>query len=847
MLCCAKSGIERRKSELIFLARVFHGSFGHDLIHCQSRDRQATSPRNSTAKKNRLERHASASMSNHHDSDDNDHNNSLFRVLTVGEGDLSLSRALLRAYPQAPLDLIATTLIPDAETLRQTYPHTTNDNDDGTSTIPMTIHWGVDATLLHRRYHEQTFDAILFHHPHLGVFESEAEQATQHARLLAHYLWSASQCLRESKNPKNGDRTSQSFIHLCLCGNQAVTWQLDETCQRLGLQLDDPPQSTSLPFHQILIPPTNGENPQSLSIWEPAAPLNLTHHRRRQRYSKHVVNRHWLVKYGYQHQRTHGNLVKRSSNQVSLEGSLHYRIRTKTDHHGIPVAPVDPWSRILVAADDNDECVSSTSTTSSVQADKIQSFRCNICNALFDNQHALRVHLQCPAVPQLPLEESSPSREHEDMSTLEKNTQASTTREAPAECEQSKQGVSPNNNQTNKVTHGTVGENQLRLRKYVQLHCRKSKNQANRLVTQGFVTLNGEVVTDTARLVSLLTDTVRIVENDATEHELCTHHADQGLVDAGKKADACHMILGGIDIAIKARWSVRGIPNTLEDPLSLVVVWKPVGVRTLGHVGTGSTLESLVTRQLKEENQPQPQSHQQQPFLNNYHSWTRLDTGCSGVCLMARDITLDQQEAESMFSLTHTFTMLVHGHWKDVEHEQDSFHAQIPLHYIQRWKKRKRPQGVQENGEEQQPGNGTNDAECKEKSLSSTSPAISARFRVVEKTTRSESIPVLSTLQMEVDGSPPSGIASLISFYLRHDHGLRVVGDRFSRKEDAQYLTRSMRNRIKQKLCLGCLQIDVQRVDDGRADGQKFSFAEPIPEKWSAEYWESFLLNGKDS
>ena len=54
------------------------------------------------------------------------------------------------------------------------------------------------------------------------------------------------------------------------------------------------------------------------------------------------------------------------------------------------------------------------------------------------------------------------------------------------------------------------------------------------------------------------------------------------------------------------------------------------------------------------------------------------------------------------------------------------------------------------------------------------------------------------------------------------------VGDKYCKQEYLK-LKRSIRNRIKDKLCVGCYQVDL--------DGQRVQM--PRPDKLSANYWET--------
>jgi hypothetical protein len=129
------------------------------------------------------------------------------RVLTVGDGDLTLSLALARPYGKQ-LDLVASTHLKSSQELLHTYSdagQVLNELED--RQVP--VRYGVDATQL-----GDIWDAILFHHPHLGPIKDEQVHAHRHYVLLAHYFHSAKPCLRPG-----------GLVHVCLCGQQPQTWK----------------------------------------------------------------------------------------------------------------------------------------------------------------------------------------------------------------------------------------------------------------------------------------------------------------------------------------------------------------------------------------------------------------------------------------------------------------------------------------------------------------------------------------------------------------------------------------------------------------------------------------------
>jgi hypothetical protein len=97
--------------------------------------------------------------------------------------------------------------------------------------------------------------------------------------------------------------------------------------------------------------------------------------------------------------------------------------------------------------------------------------------------------------------------------------------------------------------------------------------------------------------------------------------------------------------------------------------------------------------------------------------------------------------------------------------------------------------------------------------------------------------PVLSTVQ--VITSDPSS-SSLCQFF--RQLGFPIVGDTFCRQE-YWTLKRSIRNRLKDKLCIGCYKVEItsrgQAVDE--CESNVVVVERDVPEKLSAKFWERFV------
>ena len=113
------------------------------------------------------------------------------RVLTVGEGDLSYSLALQRAFG-GTIQLTATVL-PNEDELAATYANAAA-NAAELQGCGAVVRYGVDATALATAELGEPYEAVVFSHPHLGLADlhAQAAHAQRHSVLVAHFLHSAS-------------------------------------------------------------------------------------------------------------------------------------------------------------------------------------------------------------------------------------------------------------------------------------------------------------------------------------------------------------------------------------------------------------------------------------------------------------------------------------------------------------------------------------------------------------------------------------------------------------------------------------------------------------------------------
>lgn len=257
-------------------------------------------------------------------------------MLTVGDGDLSCSLALKRAYPELIENLVATTLLSSEDELLNIYPQSEEIIKNLSKFENIQIFYGIDATKLHLYscFEEIKFDLVLFHHPHLGYvhdnsdFTAEAAAqnilASQHSQLLAHYLYSATKLTscshKENAGTENEDR-SLPCVHLCLCGGAIDKWDLEETVKRLNLEYvwnsPFPASSPIFSFHEALCS-TNDCSHNDLQT--------RTHLQSMQRRRKGKRKGHWLGKFGYRHQPTD---PRHTRFQTNVSNSYHIFLRPK--------------------------------------------------------------------------------------------------------------------------------------------------------------------------------------------------------------------------------------------------------------------------------------------------------------------------------------------------------------------------------------------------------------------------------------------------------------------------------------------------------------------------------------
>ena len=203
----------------------------------------------------------------------------------------------------------------------------------------------------------------------------------------------------------------------------------------------------------------------------------------------------------------------------------------------------------------------------------------------------------------------------------------------------------------------------------------------------------------------------------------------------------------------------------------ILVVFKPSGVRTKGQFP--NTLEAIISEQ---EGIP-------------YSSLSSLDTSSAGLCVLMQS---RQQRDTPLPTVLHSMTALVYGNIPD---------SWIPCRNVTvtfepKWKKKRKQADM--------------DSHIQHESVK--------LFPITQDPSMS-----LSTICIQTKNP----CAASLCRFLRLD-GYGVVGDVYCRQEYLK-LKRSIRNRIKDKLCIGCYQVEIDGVE----------IKKDIPDKLMATFWAS--------
>mmetsp|Transcript_27509 Transcript_27509/g.66845 ORF Transcript_27509/g.66845 Transcript_27509/m.66845 type:complete len:451 (-) Transcript_27509:545-1897(-) len=206
-----------------------------------------------------------------------------------------------------------------------------------------------------------------------------------------------------------------------------------------------------------------------------------------------------------------------------------------------------------------------------------------------------------------------------------------------------------------------------------------------------------------------------------------------------------------------------------KDPI--LVAFKPSGVRTKGQFP--GTLEASIEQQ---------EGHR-------YDALSKLDSFCPGLCALIRSDCGLQPPPAISHSMTALVFKAVPESWKP--------HREVTITVEPQWKKRKRKM---------------------------TPQSVPLKLMPLGTTKEREDSMQLTTIRLET-GTACS--TSSICQYLRNEsHG--VVGDSNCRQEYLK-VRRSIRNRIKDKMCIGCYRVEI--------NGMEINCE--VPEKLLWSFWDA--------
>ena len=452
------------------------------------------------------------------------------RLLTVGDGDISFSLSLKRAYPD--ISVTASTLVESPTELKKLYNNAAANSTEFVESWKEQIIYKVDATHLKQTIHEK-HDLILFNHPHLGdstLKESESLAAQRHYSLLSHYFHSALDILSD-----------QGRIHVCLSGSQPKTWNVIEAATKCGLKCVSQ-ESTSCPISNWIFQNGDCQNYQLAEAKSHYKPP------RKFRNGK-LGSKHFLARYGYRHRRTEGDLFQGDAKEMNVQQSFNF----------------------VFVLDDG--------APGKLNADMDVTNTCNICGMQFDNNEHLRAHLRTPALPDVAHKSCREGNPPTESSCTKSNTKSFDVKDAPDAA--SSASAKPNielldikgitlieaaveKQYDSKRLKNVCRQEGFPLSKYI-----KSKSQVENAIKNGRVFVNGLAAFDTGRFLKE-NDIVSLVKE---EHNQA---ADDNNDEVAKNASVIKF--------------VQEIPSTQTRGLSIVIANKPVGVRCVGSFAS-TTLE----------------------------------------------------------------------------------------------------------------------------------------------------------------------------------------------------------------------------------------------------------------
>lgn len=673
------------------------------------------------------------------------------KILTIGDGDLSFSLALKRAYPN--VSVTASTLIESSEALHVTYSNATENQEEFQSVWKEEVFYKVDATRLDTcpRLEGKKYDIVMFNHPHLGdstLHISETHHAQRHHILLSHYFHAAKRVLRQ-----NGR------IHACLCGTQPLTWSILEAATRNGLKCVSQ-EGTSSPLHNWLF--------EAGQITNTAAKVKKHYPCKRKYRNGRLGSKHFLGRYGYCHRRTGGDLYGGNDSDMSVHQSVNFVFT----------------------------CESEVKSIKKGESTK----QCKICGIIVADEHAMKEHLEAPAVPDIMSGEflyekkteskPSPSDNHDDKLTSAKIKPSAELSNA-SKFGQSQILIEATvlHAHDSKRLKWLCRQDSYNLSKYM-----KTKKQCTDIIKSGRIFVNGDLALDHGRIVK---------ENDVITL-INPWQEETGSIQSDKTDDFGVKIIKTVPI---------GHAST-STGTNLVVLHKPVGIRVAGSFAA-NTLQMIT-----------------QSLLGNIVCTpiSKLETGCSGLCVVTT--SQSQLSVELGIKVIYKFTVLVHGtvplSWKG------GIRVKVPDSGPRNWKRvqtdesKKSSSGVNSKlGNYENPSPPSHINGSNENSLLIVCTDI-LRLR--------KSSLAFSTLEIQ-SAHGLGRLSNVISFVLRK-MDFPVVNDRFCKRE-LSALPRIMRNMLKRKICICCNGLDIKLTSEQVSSDEIISTA---PNKLTqCSHWRDIL------
>lgn len=528
------------------------------------------------------------------------------RVLTVGDGDLSFSLALVRAFD---IQVVATTWL-SAEDLVQRYRSAAGTRDELLERGMPVLH-EVDACNLQKLPelgYVDPFDVAMFNFPHLGdvavdCHRPDSEHVRKHVALLSHFLHSA--------------RSVACEVHITLCGEQAALWDLHGSAERLGWL-----------EHRRRAPADVDEFASASLASLSRVPTQASWRCRRKWRNGSLGFVHWASQYGYEHRRHEGEQLMNISNCTTF---VFTKRSLKAD---LPLNRIsgEPF---------------------------ITDYQCSICGQEFENDHALALHFRAPALP----DSSAPSytcsqcsRVFLSQRALKQHVVSCSSKLTHHETDLPGQAgysirPAPTDVVSMELVVDTDGERFWHFARQREAFRKllPTKASVKRAIAGGELTLNGEGAEDSRILhpgdvVQLRLNKVREAQDAGAARarlvRVVSLHQDCRLVSGDLASPSA-----GPDSSVAPWQLVRSVC-----PPDVAIVWKPSGMRSLGqHAGTLQASLPLVPEMRTRNLVPIPLS--------------RLEIGCSGLSLVAltEKIRVELQEKLVTGGIYHVFRALVHG------------------------------------------------------------------------------------------------------------------------------------------------------------------------------------------